>query len=490
MSDDRGIGLKGWLAGQKPKSPRAEDKTEAISLEKHRVAVLPLANLTPDPSDEYFADGMTEELISTLANISGLRVISRTSILQYKNTSKKVSEIGRDLAAGSIIEGSVRKAGNQLRISVQLIDAQEDEHLWAQTYERGLQDVFAVQSDIARNVSEALKVKLLPRESALLQKSPTLSMEAYMLYLKGRYYWNKRTEEAVKIAREYFQSAIGQDPDYALAYTGLADCYNVDADWGYMPAKDAYAMAKKAALKALELDNNLAEAHAALGLTLMSEWNWTAAETEYRRAFELNPNYASTRQWYSMLLAGLGRGEEALAEIKGASKIDPLSPVITFHMGMRLFETGEYDLSAEEFKKALELQPDFPIAFIFLAAAHAKKSMFKEALEECDRVGLIKSPDAYTGLELAYVYALCGRKDEARRILREQAKNLESDSISLVYAARVHYVLGDSDKAMKLLESGYESHNPGIYKISLMDSGDLLSDQRVIIFQKKIGLRK
>ncbi len=490
MSDEKGVGLKGWLAGQKSKSTRAESRADAVSLEKHRVAVLPFASITPDPSDEYFSDGMTEELISTLANVSGLQVISRTSIMQYKNTSKKAVEIGNDLAVGSIIEGSVRKAGNQLRISVQLIDTQEDKHLWAQTYDRELKDVFAMQSDIARNVSEALRVKLLPRESAKLQKTATNSMEAYTAYLKGRFHWNKRTKEAVEKAIEHLQSAINQDPNYALAYAGLADCYNVAADWGYMSPKDAYTKAKKAALKALELDSNLAEAHAALALTSEADWNWTTAEVELKRAIELNPNYASARQWYSMLLVSLGRAKEALAEARKASETDPLSPIVTFHVGWRLFQMGDNDQAIEQYKKVLEMEADFSLAVVGLAQSYAKKSMFNEARAECEKIASRISSDPYIGLLVAYVYTLCQRNDEARRILKVNLEKLEAQSPLLIEAAQVYAALGDRKKAMELLQSAYESHNPFVAKIELGIFDNLRSDAGFIELEKKMGLRK
>lgn len=487
MPDEKGVGLKGWLAGQKSKSIHEQSKTEAISLEKNRVAVLPFVNMISDPGDEYFSDGMTEELISTLANVSGLQVISRTSIMQYKNTSKKAVEIGKDLAAGSIIEGSVRKAGNQLRISVQLIDTQEDKHLWAQTYDRELKDIFAMQSDIARNVSEALKVKLLPRESALLQKTATHSTEAYTLYLKGLFYWNKRTEESLEKSREYFQSAINQDPNFALAYAGLANCYVVAAYWGYMPPKESYANAKRAALRAIELDSNLAEAHTALAQTHEANWDWIATEREFKRAIELNPNYATAHQWLSMLLPRLGRSEEALVEARKASETDPLSPIITYHVGARLHEMGDYDRAIEQYKKILEIQPEFVYAHRGLARAYAKKTMCGEALQECERMSGL--PESYP-FDLAYVYALCGKEDEARMILQDNVKDIGSDSAFLVFAAEVYSALGQTDDAMALLRRGYESHNSGLGRMYSLDFENLRSVNEFVELLKMMGMRK
>ncbi len=491
MSDDKGVGLKGWIAGQKSKSAPEQKKTEAISLEKNRVAVLPFVNMISDPADEYFSDGMTEELISTLANVSGLQVISRTSIMQYKNTNKKAVEIGKDLTVGSIIEGSVRKAGNQLRITVQLVDTQQDKHLWAQTYDRELKDVFSVQSDIARNVSEALRVKLLPRESAQLQKNATNSMEAYTLYLRGRFHWNKRTREGVEKAIEYFHLAIDQDPNYALAYVGLADCYGVSATFGYMPDKEGYSIAKEAVSKALELDNNLAEAHASLAWTLMADWSWAAAEAEFKRAIELNPNYAIARTWYSTLLANLDRPEEALVEVQRAYERDPLSPRIASDFGHRLYSKKEYDLSIEQYKRALEIQPDFSDARFGLATAYAKHSMCEEALAECQTIDSMHHSDLEGKLVVAYVYALCGRKDEAGRLLKDNAWNLKNESSFPVLAAAGYSALGKKDEAIQLLQRGYEAHNSNLMMINaLKEFDDLVSDRRFIELQKKIGLNK
>lgn len=490
MSDDKGIGLKGWLAGPKSKSAHTENKSAAISLEKNRVAVLPLVNMISDPADEYFSDGMTEELISKLAKVSGLQVISRTSVMRYKNTDKKIAEIGSELAAGSIIEGSVRKAGNQLRISVQLIDTREDKHLWSQTYDRELKDVFAMQSDIARNVSEALSVKLLPRESVQLRKNAIQNVEAYTLYLKGRFHWNKRTREGVEKGIEYFESAINQDSSYALAYAGLADCYHVAENWGYMSHEDAYAKAKQAALKALELDSNLAEAHVALATTYEADWNWTAAEAEFKRAIELNPNYASARQWYSSMLACLGRAEEGLDEAKKAAEIDPLSPIVTSTLGWRFYQMREYDLALEQFKKALEIEADFSNARRGLAYSYAKNSMCEEALAECKKIDSVRHSEIQSKLDLAFVYALCGRKDEARKSLPEDIQNLEANSDLLVLSAAFYSVLGDKDKAMELLQRAYEAHSYDLMEISDSEFHNLRLDGRFIELQKKLGLKK
>lgn len=298
------------------KTPKLKDDKR---LDPKRIAILPLVNIANDPSDEYFADGMTEEMISTISNVSGLTVISRTSTMQYKGAKKNLVDIGKELGAGSLLEGSVRKAGNRVRITVQLLDATEDKHLWAQNYDRELQDIFAVQSDVAGNVADALKVKLLDREAVQMRKKPTDNTEAYLLYLKARDYWNKRSESAVRKAMEYFQLAIDADPDFALAFVGIADCWSILQSWSYAPTAEAAPKTKQAVLKALKLDSNLAEAHATYGLELaIYEWKWEEAELEFNRAIELNPNYGSAHQWYSFSVLRFARREDE--EIKEAYK--------------------------------------------------------------------------------------------------------------------------------------------------------------------------
>lgn len=494
FAEDRGIGLKDWLAGQRSKSVHSEKKAAETSLQKNRVAVLPLVNMISDPTDEYFSDGMTEELISTLANLSGLQVISRTSIMQYKNTQKKAAEIGRELMAGTIIEGSVRKAGRRVRISVQLIDAQEDKHLWAQSYDRQLEDVFAVQGDIARNVAEALKIKLLPRESVRIEKKATHSMEAYSLYLKGRYHWNKRTGEGVEKAIEDFQSAINLDPNYALAYAGLADCYNIQANYQYTSLEEAYSKARKAAVRAIELDNGVAEAHASLALSLMHDWKWTAAMTEFKSAIELSPNYASAHQWYALLLRILSRQDEALTEVRKAQAIDPISPVITSNVGDVLYVLGQYDSAMEQYKKALEIEPNFIPAHVGMLGIFVDMSKFGEALKECQKIDTLTHSDLRSQGNFAYLHARAGRKEEAIRFLEINIKAIETNRLYSTGVAILYSALGDKDNALAWLMRGFEWHDSALPFINEISASDPLSpvrsDPRFIMLLRKMNLQK
>ena len=325
----------------------------------NRVAVLPFANMSPDPADEYFADGMTEELIDRLAQVKSLKVIARTSVMKYKGSQKGALEVGKELGIGALIEGSVRKAGNRVRVTVQLINAGTEEHLWSSHYDKNLDDIFAVQSEIAEKVAGELKVQLLDSEKKTLEKKPTRDITAYTFYLKGRYLWNERNKESLEKAIKYFEEAIRMDSRFALAYAGLADSYIVLMDHGHLPRSEVFPKAKEAAKKALELDETLAEAHTSLATILGREWDWRGAEEEYAKALGINPNYATAHHWYSIHLLDTGRVDEAIRELKIAEELDPLSPMIHAYAGNVYLCARKYDIALAEFDKALELDPNF-----------------------------------------------------------------------------------------------------------------------------------
>lgn len=432
------------------------------TLDKRRVAVLPLQNMSPDPNDEYFADGMTEEMISTLSNISNLTVISRTSAMQYKGVRKSLADIGRELRAGTMLEGSVRKAGNRVRITVQLLDAMEDRHLWAQSYDRELQDVFAVQSEIAKSVAEALRVKLLGNEVSQIQKKPTDSTDAYLLYLKGRQHWNKRSEDSVRKAIEYFNVAIINDPNFALAYVGLADCYNVLYNQGYMERADAAEKARPAILKALQLDETAAEAHATYGWFLMvDDWNWDAAAAEFKKAIELNVNSATAHQWYSGLLQVEGRLEEALAEAKRALELDPLTPMMSVMVGNSLYCLERYDDAIDCYNRALAIEPNFVPALSSLPSAYAMKGEFDEALAWQEKLAQAGYPRALAMTDLAAIQARAGKKDEALRSFDSAMKLQDSGKIPVSWPAWIFAALHDEDRAFEWLEKAVVQHDSG-----------------------------
>jgi TolB-like protein/Tfp pilus assembly protein PilF len=469
----------------------------ARPLDRLRVAVLPFASLSPDPNDEYFADGMTEEMISTLSNISNLTVISRTSAMRYKGADRSLIDIGRGLGVGTILEGSVRKEGNQVRISVQLLDAAEDKHLWAHSYDRELQNVFAVQSDIAKNVADALRVKLLPSEGNQIQKRPTESSEAHLLYLKGRQYWNKRSENAVKRAIEYFKLAIDVDPSFALAYVGLADSYNVLSDHGYITSAEAAEMARPSTSKALQLDNRLAEAHAAYGWVLaVYDWNWSASEAEFKKAIELNSNYAAAYQWYSVILQMEGRLDEALDGFTRALEVDPLAPMISLNIGETLFALERYDKAIEFFRRALSVEHDFVPALSYLPSVYAMMGEFDEAMHCQDkRTRLVSKSQAQVGSSwaagLAAIQARSGRTDQARRTLDLAMKSPDFAKTHPTEVARVFSALHEEIRAFEWLENAVSQHESQICYIKADPwFKELRSKPRFRAILRKMGLDK
>jgi len=422
--------------------------------DRNRVAILPLVNITNDPNDEYFADGMTEEMISTLSNVSGLTVISRTSTMQYKGAKKNLTDIGRELGAGTLLEGSVRKAGNRVRITIQLLDAKEDTHIWAQSYDRDLQDIFAVQSDVATNVADALKVKLLDREAVQLRKKPTENTEAYLLYLKGRDYWNKRSEASVRKAMEYFQLAIDADPSFALALVGLADSWSVLQSWSYAPATETVPKLKQAVLSALKLDNTLAEAHATYAIELAAnEWKWEEAELEFKRAIELNPNYATAHHWYSNSVLRLTRRlDEELREAYMALELDPLAPVMSFNIAQTMYFREDYDKVIEYSEKTLAIDPNFHMARLYQGASYLATARHEKGIELFETYLPRIRPETSTKLGLAWAYGTAGRMDEARKLIAEVEQGRDKESIALIEFADAYYALGETDKMFEYLE--------------------------------------
>ncbi|OLE67984.1 hypothetical protein AUF78_18220 [archaeon 13_1_20CM_2_51_12] len=459
--------------------------------DRNRVAILPLVNITNDPNDEYFADGMTEEMISTLSNVSGLTVISRTSTMQYKGAKKNLVDIGRELGAGTLIEGSVRKAGNRVRITIQLLDAREDKHLWAQSYDRELQDIFAVQSDVATNVADALKVKLLDREVTQLKKKPTENTEAYLLYLKGREFWNKRSESNVRKALEYFQLAIDADPGFALALVGLADSWGVLQSWGFVSTTEAAPKMKQAVLRALKLDNTLAEAHAAYALELaLYEWKWEEAELEFKRAIELNPNYATAHQWYSYsVLRYTRRMTEELKEAYKALELDPLAPVMSLNMGQTMYIREEYDKAIEYFEKSLAIDPNFLMAYLHQAGCYLASARYEKGIELIETYLPKVQTKTRTNLGFAWAHGIAGRIGEARRLIAEVEQAGDKELIPPIEFADAYAALGETDKMFEYLDKAALQKDYAV-PATLVDPfyKRYRSDPRFIALKDKVGI--
>lgn len=433
-------------------------ESEEPTLDPRRIAILPLANLSPDPNDRYFADGMTEELISTVSRIKELSVISRTSVMRYRDTTTPVGDIGRELSVGTLLEGSVRKAGNKVRITTQLIDAKSDKHLWVQSYDRDLTDIFTVQGDIAERVAEALKVKLRARQKETIGKKQTSNPESYMLYLKGRYLWNERTQEAVTKALRYFEEAVRSDPDFALAYSGMSDCYSIRSDRGWASYTEAGPLAKTYAEKALTLDSELAEAHASLGLALNDQWDMAGAAREFKQAIALKPNYAMAYHWYSNLLLDLGKYEEALEYEKHALELDPYSSIFSQEIGISLLYLGKTREAKAQFEKLAEMDPSFSSLHTWKAWAYEREGDLDQAIKEARKAVEMSAVSVYK-LNLATLCARAGRKEEAARLIEEARSDPSGGYKSPAFIAMAKLDLGEEDEGFDWLERAYEEHD-------------------------------
>ena len=447
------------------------------------LAVLPFESLSSDASQDYFTDGMTDELISDLGQISALRVISRTSVMAYKHARKPLPQIARELNVDAVVEGTVLRSGDQVRITAQLIEASADKHLWSQSYEGELRDTLAVQNKVARAIADQIRISLNPQEQAAL-KSVKVS------YLKGRYFWNKRTADSLKVALAYFNQAIEEDPKYAQAYSGLADTYALLGDWQYavMTPKEALPKAKAAAIKALELDSALGEAHNSLAFCLDGfDWDLDSAGKEFLRATELNPGYATAHHWYAWHLALLHRYDEALAEMRKAESLDPLSLIINADLAELLALAHSYDESIQQSRKTIEMDPNFGLAHNHLGQAYLQKHMNNEAVAELQKAVQLSGGSPTCIANLARAYVASGRRSEAENLLSDLKKR-SNPSHSLASEIAVIYVaLGDTGQAITWLKKGYEERfNPGVLLRPGFDP--LRSDAHFQDIVRRIGL--
>jgi serine/threonine protein kinase/Flp pilus assembly protein TadD len=423
------------------------------------LAVLPLVNLSGDPEQEYFADGMTETLIADLAKLRALRIISRTSVMRYKGSSKSLPEIAEDLHVDAVVEGSVLRVGSRVRITAELIHAATDTHLWGECYERDLQDVLVLQSEVARAIAREIQVAVTAEESKRLASARPVDPEAYEAYLKGRHCWNQRTEEALKKAAEYFRQAIAKNPRYALAYSGLADAYILlgDTSYGYMPPREAMREAKSAAEKALEIDDTLAEAHNSLGAVKdQFDWDLKGAEREFKRAVELDPGYATAHHWYAYLLAHTGRLDEAASEIAIAREFDPVSLIINADVGWVYYLARRYDQAIEQLHKTLELDSNFVRARYLLGRSFLEKGMYAEAVRELRKATDLSGRNAVYVAGLGCAYAASGKRDEATGILRELKERSKRSYIPPCDIALIYVALGEHDEAFRWLEKAFD----------------------------------
>jgi serine/threonine protein kinase/tetratricopeptide (TPR) repeat protein len=420
------------------------------------IAVLPFRDMSPSHDQDYFCEGIAEELINALTQIAGLRVAARTSAFQFKDKDLDVRRVGSELGVESVLEGSVRKAGSRLRITAQLINVADGYHLWSEKYDRELEDVFAIQDEISIAIVEKLKGKLLKEEKSKLVRRYTENEEAYNLYLKGRFYWNRRHEGWIEKAIELFQQAVEKDPLFAPGYVGIADCYNIATVLALMEPRIAYPKSKDAVAKALAIDEGLAEAHAALGwIKTFHDWDWAGAEREFLRTFELNPSYANAHYYYSLYLCIMRRSDEAFAESSRALELDPVSLVFNTIQGVTLSWGRRFDAAIEQYKKTLDMDPNFFIANLYLGFAFAGKQMWREATEAVARALAVSPRNPLALGSLGYAYASSGRRREALEVLERLEELSRERFVGSYCKAFVYLGLGDDDRVFEYLEKAF-----------------------------------
>jgi len=432
-----------------------------LRISKNSIAVLPFVNLSPQKDQEYFCDGLAEELINSLTKIKDLRVVARASAFSFKGRELDIREIGKTLNVANVLEGSVRKAGNKLRITAQLSNVEDGYQIWSERYDREMDDVFAIQDEISLEIVNKLRIKLGGEEKSMLIRRYTEDLEAYNIYLRGRFYLNKRTKEGLETANQYFEQAIEKNPTYALAYAGIADYYTLLGWFRYLPPNEAFPRAEAAAKKAIEIDESLAEARTSLAWVRTNyNWAWFAAEKEFKRAIELKPSYAVAHQWYSNYLGALGRHEESIAEAKRAQELDPLSLYITFNLGNMLYLARQYDRAKDECQKTLEMDPNFLPARIFLALPYVQKGMYEEAFAEIEKATKIIGKNTPRTLSmLGYINSVSGKRDEAKKILEKLFKLLKKKYVSAWSIASIYAGLGQKKQVFEWLEKAYEKRD-------------------------------
>lgn len=472
-----------YLFWPRPDAPPANSKS---------IAVLPFKNLSDSKEDEYFSDGVTEDILTQLSKISDLTVISRTTIMQYKNTQKALKTIGEELHVGVILEGSVRHSGNRIRISSQLIDAKADKHLWAETYDREMKDVFAIQSEVAKQIAAALRAKLMPTEKERIERQQTESLEAYQFYLKGRFYWNKRRLDDLQMAIDYFNQAISKDSKYARAYAGLASSLVLLPQYGcaIKEAEQWYTQAWEAASKALQMDSTIAEAHTVLGeIAQDHHYDWSNAERHFREAIRLDPSYPTTHHWYSGTLCYLGRIEEAITEGRRALELDPLSLIINTNLGDLYYSNRQYDKAMQQYRNALDLDAAFPWAHVSIGAIFELQGRYPAAIEEYEKGKKYGGDGPFTQCYLACAYVKAGRQAEAQQVLDNLLQMARSGQAVAYAIAYIYYTMGDKDKAFEWFERSFQNREIWLVQAKVDPLWDILRlEPRCTALLKKMGL--
>jgi len=452
------------------------------------VAILPFVNLSRDPAAEYLSDGLTESLINNLSRLSDIKVLSRNAVFRYKAAETDAITVGREMNVRAVLFGRVEQTGDDLSVSVELVDARDNTSIWGEKYRRKMSEVLALQEEIARQVSEEVHPDMTSDEKRRIAKKYTENADAYRLYLQGRFYWNKRTVEGMRRGIEFFDQAIALDPGYALAYAGLADCYSLLGEYGAIPMTETIEKAGAAASRALEIDNSLAEAHTSLAAVREYEWRWSDAETEYRRAIESNPNYATARHWYGVYLSSMGRFDESVSELTVALELDPVSPIINTGLGRAYYSARQYDRALEQYRRTLDMEPNFAEAHFQLALCYEAKRMYEEAISEYERSASLFD-DKTMMAWAARAKGLEGRRSEAESFLKELDAMSKERYVSPYFSAMIYAVLGDKDQAMEWLERVYKERSYYVVWLKIDTVFDpLRDDPRFQDLLRRIGL--
>jgi serine/threonine protein kinase/TolB-like protein len=461
-----------------------------IGENKKSIAVLPFRNMSEKIENEYFSDGITEDIIAHLSKLKNLKVVSRTSIMQYKNTEKSLTEIGDELNVSAILEGSVRRDNQRLKIVAQLIDADADEHLWTETYDEQMTEIFDIQTAVAEKIATSLKTKISSRDQQLFDKQVTKNILAYDLYLKGRYHWNKRMPDDLKKGIDYFEKALKIDPKFAHAFSGLADSYAILGNFGILPPNEAFTKAKKAAYSALEINDILAEAHTSLALAQMHyDWKWEEAEAGFKKAIQLDPSYAMAYSLYASLLTSLKRSDEAKLYRDKASELDPVCPAILLNESLELYFEKEYDQTIIHCTNLLELDPFLILAYIPLSGAYAEKSMYEVAIERLINAQFLSKGHPTIMAITGYIHAVSGKKEEAADLLEILLEKSQEEYIGPFWIAVLYTGLGDSDNTFTWLEKAFEQKDGVLVYLNVIPIfDDLRSDPRFISLLSRMGL--
>lgn len=447
---------------------RESAKPQETADRKLMLAVLPFENLSGDADQEYFSDGLTEEMITQLSRLNPERlgVIARTSAMMFKGTKKRIAEIGKELGAGYILEGSVRRSGTRLRISAQLILVADETHVWAENYERSLGDILMLQSEVARAIAQEIQITLTPREERRLARAQKVSAEAYEAYLKGRHSWNRRTEEGMRKSISFYEEAIRAYPEYATAHAGIADSYVMLACRGMVPAKETFRKAKAAARKALDLDGSLGEAHGSLAHVRLHDWDWEGLEKDFERALELDPSQAIVYYWFGEYLMSMGRPEEAIAMTRRAYQLDPLSPVVGASLAMILYLARRFDEALDVLKSVQEIHPEHFLPYLRMGLVLIQKRQHKQAIAALKKTVRLANQSTETQAALALAHAAAGEKRTASQLTNELEKSQAQRYVLPYNIAKIYAVAGDSDKAFAWLDKAYAEGNPDLIELN------------------------